>query len=572
MTSGIMNLRRYQEDSIWATFSSYTRPLDRTDYPDIPPRRRRPAVVLPTGAGKTVIFSWMTKMWLDGTWRESGPGRLGQVVILVHRDELVNQTVAKLAAVAPEIKTGVVKGARNDLLAPVIVASVQTLTKPARLSQLVGRVSLVIVDECHHATAASYVRIMEELGCFRPADDPTGAKAVGFTATMTRADAGALGDVWEEVVYSKDILDMIAMGYLSDAKGYLVTVDGMSLDEVKRSRGDYQAASLSEILKTSGAITATVDAWVEQAKDRPTILFAPTVETAELFTTAFQERGIRAATVHGAMPEDERRNVLRRFDAGKLDVINNCMVLTEGFDSPRASCVVVARPTTSAGLYVQMVGRGLRPYPGKEFCLVLDVVGASGQHRLATIADLTSQRVPDIAQGESLAEAAERAMREGALDLSGDVAVAEVDLFGRSETLWLQTKEGCWFIPATNDAGQDWYVFLWPSGGLWNVSRCQHTAKGSQTLHKGLELTDAMAWGEQEAASLGARYASRTASWRAGRTLATTGQLGFLKSLGLWKEGQPEPLKKDAGDMISVALASRRLDKGYRVIKEREGL
>lgn len=566
MSSGILNLRRYQEEAIWAAFSSYTRPLERYEPAD-PPRIRRPAIVLPTGAGKTVIFSWMTKLWLDGTWG----GRKGQIVILVHRDELVNQTVAKLNAIAPELRVGVVKGPRNDLLSPVIVASVQTLYKPARLSQLVGRVSLVIVDECHHAVADSYMRILTELGCFEDPHLETGAKAVGFTATMTRADSGALGEVWEEVVYSKDILDLIALGHLSDAKGYLVTVDGMSLDEVKKSRGDYQAASLSEILKTSGAITATVDAWVEQAKDRPTILFAPTVEAAELFTTAFQERGIRAATVHGAMPEDERRSVLRRFDAGKLDVINNCMVLTEGFDSPRTSCVVIARPTTSAGLYVQMAGRGLRPYPGKDHCLILDVVGASGQHKLATIADLTSQRIPEIAQGESLAEAAERAVQTGALDLTGDVALAEVDLFGRSETLWLQTKEGCWFIPAKTDTG-DWYVFLWPSGGLWNVSRCQHTAKGSQTLHKGLELTEAMAWGEQEAGSLGARYASRTASWRIGRAKATEGQRGFLKSLGLWKEGQPEPLKKDAGDMISIALASRRLDKGYRVIKEREGL
>lgn len=523
---------------------------------------RRPAIVLPTGAGKTVIFSWLAVDWLQ----RNRP----QVVILVHRDELVNQTVAKLGLVAPDLKVGVVKGTRNEILMPVIVASVQTLTKPARLDQLRNRVSLVIVDECHHAPAASYRRIMEELGCYLPHEDPAGARAVGFTATMTRADSENLGDVWEEVVFSRDILDLMALGYLCDARGYQVTIDGLRLDEVKTSRGDYQAASLSDILRTSGAISSTVDAWEQQAKGRPTILFAPTVETADLFTEAFTERGYRAATVHGALPEDERRKILAQFDTGALDVINNCMVLTEGFDSPATSCVVVARPTTNAGLYVQMVGRGLRPFPGKRDCLVLDVVGAASKHRLATIADLSSQRVLDIAQGESLGEAAERAIKAGALDLVGDMGLTEIDLFGRSETIWLRSAEGCWFIPVHTATGNS-FVFLWPQQGRWNVSWCPEVAAGSKVLMKGLELEDAMSWGEQSVAEMGAIYSHRGASWRKNRR-ASEAQLEVLQSLKLWRQGDPVPGRADAGDMISTAKASRRLDKGYRVIKEREGL
>lgn len=549
MAPGILTLRSYQEDAIAATLASYSRlaPL------------KRPAVVLPTGAGKTVIFSHLAKTW--------NATRDGKIVILVHRDELVTQAVDKLRKAAPMLTAGVVKGARNELDTDVIVASVQTLAKPARLFPLLDKVGLVIVDECHHAAATSYMTILEEFGCFRT--DGTGAVAVGFTATMSRADSRALADVWEEVVYTRDILDMIALGYLSDVKGKLVTIDGMSLEDVKKSRGDYAASSLSDMLQTSGAITAVADAYLEHAKGRSALLFAPTVEAAELFSTAFLERGVTSAVVWGSMPEADRRRTLRRFDDGEIDVLCNCMVLTEGYDSPRAEVAIIARPTTSAALYVQMVGRVLRTFPGKDMALVLDVAGASQIHGLATLSDLTTQRVAEIVEGESLREAAERAIREGALDLSGDVSARDVDLFQRSRSVWLQTYAGCWFIPV-----KDHVFFIWPepTGDTFSVgvrpTRPRPGEGNGRFVQTGLDLSAAMSWASQDAEEMDSNprfsAASRDASWRTRRQPPSEGQTGMASGMGL---DITDKTKAEVSDMISVHIASSMLDRAFRNAK-----
>lgn len=547
MTPTLLKLRKYQEEAILATVTAWN-------------RMRRPAVVLPTGAGKTVIFSHLAKSWVD-----TPRSRRRQVVILVHRDELVNQAVDKLRKVAPAVTVGIVKGSKNQIEKDVIVASVQTLSKPARLFPLIGKVGLVIVDECHHAAATTYMRVLEELGCFAPMDEVS-AVAVGFTATMSRADSKALGDVWEEVVYTKDILDLIRMGHLSNVKGKAITIDGLTLEEVKKSRGDYQAQSLSAILQTSGAITAVADAYLEHAKGLPGLLFAPTVEAAQLFSTALEERGVKSAPVWGSMGALARHRTLRRYEDGDLDMLVNCMVLTEGYDSPRATVAIIARPTTSAALYVQMVGRVLRPYPGKTSALVMDVAGASAQHDLATLSDLTSERVVDIMQGESLTEAAERSVREGALDLSGDVGVQDIDLFRQSTSVWLQTYAGCWFIPLKDEV-----IFLWPEleDERYKVAVRPMHDKGGSYLMENVDLVTAMSWAEQEAderdcaqMSNGKRVSlrARNAAWRTRVAPPTDLQINMAKTRGLDVTGRT---KAEVSDMLSIYFVSSMLDRAY---------
>lgn len=553
--SDLLKLRDYQEDAVNKTFEAFALGTNR------------PAVVLPTGAGKTVIFSWIANKWV----RE----RRSRVLILVHRDELATQTVKKLHDVAPNLKVGVVKGTRNEYgNVDVIVGSVQTLRRFARRNPITD-IGLVIVDEAHHAAAESYVQILDHFGCF------TGqTPAVGFSATLVRSDKGDLSEVWERVVCQRDILDLIPH-HLCDVRGKLVTVDGLSLTEIKTTRGDFSESSLTDALLTAEAQTFVVRAYFEHARDRKTIVFTPTIAAARAFNDQFVASGVRSAVIWGTMPQEERRLALKMFETGELEVIVNCMVLTEGFDEPSASCAIIARPTQSAALYVQMVGRVLRKHPSKRDALVLDVVGASHDHKLATLADLTSKRVPEIQEGESLAEAATRERKRGNPRLADYVvSTDDIDLFHRSPSMWLKTYEGVWFIstrcgslsgasecPISNGArkcpGHIW--FLWPDvveTGSYKVG-CRPTyGNGGKFLREALDLETAMSWAEQFAVEEDRTLANRSASWRRRAEKPSVEQKDFAERLGL--EFPKNVTKRDLSDMISIHVASARLDRAIK--------
>lgn len=515
---------------------------------------RRPACVLPTGSGKTIIFSYLGKHWIEY-------GFTGRIMVLVHRDELARQTVNKLHKVAPKLKVGVVQASQDEHEGcDVVVASVQTVRKLYRLDNIqdTGRIGLVIVDECHHASAESYVTVLNALGCFNPDDDTV---AVGLTATLSRGDMQSLGEIWERVVFQRDILDMIPK-YLVDVSGKMVTVEGLSLSQVAMRGGDYAVGSLSDALLSADAPDFIADAYMEHAADKPGIVFTPSVATAHAFTEALTARGIEARAIWGAMDKQARRNALRDAHAGRVQVLVNCMVLTEGFDWPRAEVAVIARPTTSATLYVQMVGRILRKYPGKENALVLDIVGATQEHRLATLADLTSNRIQIIQPGETLTEAVQREKREGNARLKDYVVLyQDVDLFKRSDAVWLQTYEGIWFVSTREDV-----YFIWPGNEpgpdgqeSYHVGVKPLKGKGGGWRHKDVDLETAMEWAQQEALAADPMTARKRASWRIGRQKPSEGQLRFAERLRL---DVPENItKREISDMIDVRLVSRMLDK-----------
>ena len=540
-----MKLRKYQEDAVLAVAKAI---LNGT---------QRMAVVLPTGMGKTVVFSHLARRWKETN---------GPVVVLVHRDELINQAAAKLHAVAPELTVGKVKAGTWEMDRDVVVMSVQTVSRASgleRLSQLDRRGRLVIVDECHHASAATWVSTLEALGCFSPGGPP----CVGFTATLDRTAGNPLSTVFQEIVYQRDILDGIAGGHLVNPRGKLITLQAGLLDNVKVSGGDYQAGDLGRVLDDADAPAEVAKAYAELAGDKPGVCFWPTVDTALAAATAFEAVGIRAAAVYGSLPLEDRRAYLQAFQDGDLQVLTNAMVLTEGWDAPRAEVCVIARPTRSASLYVQMVGRVLRPYPGKSEALVLDITGATTDHKLATLADLTSGRVAQVKDGESLAEAVERTAKEDAgavWALEMTRSIQDVDLFRRSASLWLQTEEGCWFVPTGKG-----FVFLWPDGHdadlYWVGWRNVSGSGGSWVQHGGMELEDAMAAAE-EAVQRDPGFSKRTASWRSGRKPASDAQRDMAARLQL---EVPEGIsKRDLGDRITVRLASRVLDPAFLKAKE----
>lgn len=520
------------------------------------------ATVLPTGAGKTVVFSHLAA-------RARAQGQ--RTLVLVHTNELVEQAVDKLRQHAPHLSRGVIKAERNENAADVMVATVQTVRARGRLDALRatpgGDNLLIVVDECHHVTAASYRTVLDALK--PPADRQ---RVAGFTATLSRGDGAALGDVWETVAYRRDIIDMIKEGYLLPPRGKRIKVPDLDLRKAKMSGGDYADEAMADALSEALAPELTAKAYVEHASDRSGILFAPTVDSAYEFAAAFSAAGIVTETVHGGLPKAERAAILHRLHIGETQLVSNCMVLTEGFDEPRASCVVVARPTTSSGLYVQMVGRVLRPYPGQIDALVLDVVGVTGRHRLAGAVDLIGDktkilRVDDeenladwLLDENGLAFEEEEGPAGGSFPLeyarADEIEVHEVDLFAKSHSAWLRTVDGVWFLAAGRA-----FVFLVPNGDRFNVAVTD--GLGGEMRYTRVDLDVAMAWGEEVAKELGGGpLVNKKGAWRRKSEKATEAQIKYGHGLGIINCDTMS--KGELSDRINEVKASRTLGRIVR--------
>ena len=300
------------------------------------------------------------------------------------------------------LQIGVVKAERDETTAPTVVASVQTLARPQRLERLTADFSTVVVDEAHHAPAETYMRILDHCDAW----DDQGPLVLGVTATPERADKQSLADVFEDIVYQKSILEMMQAGFLCDLRAIQVLLQrefrcpaypawGFCRKRISRRAHARQCASTGP--------RGLSDAREQIGK---ALCFTPTVATAYAIAEAFQDAGIAAEALDGTTPMDERRDILQRLHTGETQVVCNCAVLTEGFDEPSIDCIIMARPTQSRPFYQQMIGRGTRIYPGKQDCLILDVVGVSTKHRLQTVATLFELN-PVLLTEESVLEAVE---------------------------------------------------------------------------------------------------------------------------------------------------------------------
>lgn len=539
-----LKLRGYQEEALSAIDAALAGGM------------LRPAVILPTGTGKTVVFSHLIARTVEA-------GR--KVLVMVHRDELAEQAAAKVRSVAPDATVGIVKAERNEIDADVIVASVQTLARPRRREMIEG-IGLVIVDECHHAVAKTWREVLTHFGCFAIEydEDWTGpimptTPAIGFTATLQRGDGIGLGDVWEDVVFERDTEWAIERGYLTDVRGQQVTIDGFDLATIAKTRGDYQEGKLGDALISVNAGEHVAQSYIEHAQNRRGILFAPTVASAEHFAEEFEKAGIRSALITGTTSKEDRTLIYKQFEAGDVDVLHNCMVLTEGFDAPWAEVAVIARPTQSAPLYTQMVGRVLRPMPGhpEKEALVLDVVGIAGSHQLRTLKDLTKIKVHN---GESIEEAKERIALETAdaverRAVMGERKAREVELFAASHSVWLKTKGGIDFIPIRGGM-----VVLWQrADGTYSVGRKLDRQPGEWLIH-GTEFEYALSWGEQIAMDTDPMLAEKDRAWR--RTKPSLAQLELAARMKLAPVDELANMRKGAvSDLLSIHFASRELDK-----------
>jgi ATP-dependent helicase IRC3 len=471
----------------------------------------RPLVALPTGTGKTVIFGYLLA-------RRASPA-----LVLAYRDELIRQAVDKLLLVNPDFETGVVKAEQNEVSAPVVVASVQTLARPHRLAQLCQDFRTVVVDEAHHGVADTYQRILEHVGSLAPG----GPLTVGFTATPERADKVGLGQVWERIVYQKSLLDMITQGYLCDVRAVRVSLQ-VSLDQVHTRAGDFVESELESALLNADAPEHVVGAYKEHALGRTTLVFTPTVRVAYKVAEAFQDAGIAAEALDGTTPLEERRGILHRLHTGETKVVANCAVLTEGFDEPSLDCIIVARPTKSKPLYIRMVGRGTRIYPGKQDLLVLDVVGVTSRHSIITANEifklgLTKKSVKEVTEEREERERVRE--EEAAARVDGKLVARDVELFRARPMNWIQTRAGTWVL----GLGNGFVRLASAEGDRWDVHYMQNGAPAA-LLRAGLPLGYAQGVAEDFARAQGAGgLLNPKARWR--EEPATDKQIKWLK----WK-------------------------------------
>lgn len=335
---------------------------------------KRMVVSLPTGAGKTVIFSELARL------------ARRPVLVIAHRRELVQQARDKVARTLGDASVVAVEQgeATAHEQAHVVVASIRSLSEE-RLARVLAarRFGLVVYDECHHATAEDNRRVLGSLGVF---DDDWQGTLLGFTATTVRADGVGLNKVFDRIVYSRSISEMVEGGYLAPLRGYRIAT-AADLVNVTAGAGDFVVDELAEAVDIESRNALVARSIQELARDRRTLAFCVTVNHARHLARALNAIGVPTGIVYGAMKSEQREQTLRDFRAGRLSAVTNVGVLTEGFDDPGVSCVAMARPTRSDSLYAQCVGRGTRTAPGKMDCLVLDFVDLS-ERTLVTLPTL----------------------------------------------------------------------------------------------------------------------------------------------------------------------------------------
>ena len=325
---------------------------------------KRILLVAPTGAGKTVLAAALIENAIHNKKR---------VLFLAHRRELIKQASNKLYAVG--IDHGILLPGYGPLPEePIQVASIATLHARAFQSRRMDlpEADLVIVDEAHHCRARTYTKILEAY---------PNAMVIGLTATPCRGDGRGLGNVFDTMIECPSVAELIEDGYLVGTKVYAPSRP--DLKGVKVERGDYVESQLASRMNTGALVGDIVTHWFRLSERRQTVVFATGVAHSVHIRDEFRRAGVLAEHIDGSTPAEERDKILADLSAGRIELVTNAMVLTEGWDQPSVSCLVLARPTKSIGLFRQMIGRVLRPAPGKTEALILDHAGATFVHGFA---------------------------------------------------------------------------------------------------------------------------------------------------------------------------------------------
>lgn len=485
-------------------------------------------VVLPTGCGKTVYAARLIRDWP------------GNTLFLAHTQELIYQSASKIEAeigIRPHVEMAQ-HGADLDTLWSgdmCVVGSVQSMISERRLRKYDRTpFDLIVIDECHHATSASYRRVVEYFHNLN-----RHLKTVGITATPNRADGTALGLVFESVAYQMGITDAVEQGWLVPFRPFAVNVEGLDFSgiKVKKSKtgdADFSQEELEAVLTEEKNLHEMAGPILHECGNRPALVFTAGVRHAHLLADVLnRHRKGCAAAVDGTTDKEQRKEILRAFSTGKLQYLANCMVLTEGFDAPNCAAVVMGRPTKSLSLYTQMLGRGLRPLPG-----VVDGVPTDFDRRMAI---LTSEK-SDCMVLDFVGAGAEGVV--DGYDVLGGHYDAETRELARRE----QSKK-------PEDAGEQ----LALAQLLNQLAREWREREGIKAN---------VIYSLEEGAGTQASYLQPDGVKRGG---ATDGQIGFLVKLGITRATAEAYTKKQAGAVIDK-LSKERCTTGQAFLLRKHGL
>jgi superfamily II DNA or RNA helicase len=432
-----------------------------------------------TGAGKTIMSAFIM--------RDEVRQRKGRCLFLCHRDELLRQTVDKLALVDDTLRVGLIQADRDDWGHDydVIVASVQTISGKKRLPRYPRDLfSLIVVDETHRAVARSYLDVLTHFRAFETENPPV---VIGITATAERTDKEGLDRVYQKHVFDIGLVELIERGALVPIRAITVETHA-DLSGVKKRMGDFSEGQLASVLNTQNRNSLIAEAIKQYAADRKSVVFCVNVQHSLDLAETMRRAGIPAAAIHGGQSIEERRRILQDFREGRIQALTNCQILVEGFDEPSIDAVVWATHTMSKIKYMQGIGRGTRLSPGKTDLLVIDCADVCGRHSLMSVPALFGlgavgeralRQGKNVLQAKAAEEEAkreeERRRKEAEKEVVGRGIMARtIDLFSQSSGIpgsqfqWLTVSRDRYMLPLFGEQVHIYRSIVNPE--VWHVA------------------------------------------------------------------------------------------------------
>jgi ATP-dependent helicase IRC3 len=426
-----VELRPYQQEALASMLEAESNGINKQ------------LIVLPTGAGKTVLFAQLPIIR-----KESLP-----MLVLAHRSELLIQAKDKIETINKDLSVGIEQADNKAGYVDVVIASVPTLGRESssRIEKYPKNYfKTIVVDEAHHAAAPSYRKILDYF---------TPELLLGVTATPQRSDSVRLIDVFQEIVYYKSIQDLIKEGWLSPLVGYRVKTS-TDISDVEIQNGEYKQDQLIEAIDNPGRNNSIVTAYNDLANAKKTVVFAAGVDHARHLEEAFRKNGSSVRVIIGTTPEEERRQILSDFKSGAVTVLVNVGVLTEGFDEPSIEAIILAKPTRSSLLYTQIVGRGTRLFEGKEHCMIIDIADTTRGKKPIGLPTLLGMPAEFDLQGQSLTDIADE------FEKLKETAPGEASSVLNMEDITNAYKRIDLFMPPPpNPAVLEYSTFIWSEVG-----------------------------------------------------------------------------------------------------------